>query len=146
MGGLPLLPIAFACPNCAAQLDTALSCPNCGRAYAQRGRIYRFILPEREQDLAAFLAQYRRVRAQDGYHSPSAVYYRGLPDVPPNDPQAAPWRLRAATFQKFQRRLSASATPAGRTLAVLDLGAGNGWLSNRLSALGHTCAAVDWLD
>jgi SAM-dependent methyltransferase len=30
-----------------------------------------------------------------------------------------------------------------RPLKILDLGAGNGWLSNRLAARGHTLAAVD---
>lgn len=32
------------------------------------------------------------------------------------------------------------------SLAVLDLGSGNGWLSNRLAALGHRCVAVDCSD
>jgi SAM-dependent methyltransferase len=146
MGVLSLPPITFACPNCADPLDPALSCPNCGRTYAQRDGIYRFMLPEREQALAPFLAQYRRVRAQDGYRSPSADYYRSLPDAPPGDPQAATWRLRAATYHNLERRARLDPVPAGHGLFVLDLGAGNGWLSNRLSALGHPCVAVDWLD
>jgi len=67
MGTGSLSPITFACPNCAAPLGAVLSCANCGRAFALRDSVYRFLLPEREQALAAFLTQYRRVRAQDGY-------------------------------------------------------------------------------
>ena len=39
-------------------------------------------------------------------------------------------------------RLAAGATP----LHVLDLGAGSGWLSHRLTALGHRVVAVDAID
>jgi len=48
MGMQSLPPFAFACPNCAAPLNAKLSCPSCGRAYAQQGGIYRFLLPERQ--------------------------------------------------------------------------------------------------
>src|SRR5260370_16718616 len=34
----------------------------------------------------------------------------------------------------------------GRPLRILDLGAGSGWLSARLTEVGHSCVAVDWLD
>ena len=145
--GVTCLPtVTFACPSCAAPLSPALVCTNCGRAYTQRDSIYRFLLPERELALAAFLEQYRRVRAQDGYRSRSADFYRALPHVPPDDPQAAIWRLRAATFRNLERRVRLGPAPAGQYLAVLDLGAGNGWLSNRLNGPGCTCVAVDWLD
>ena len=146
MGASSLPPLIFACPSCAAPLGPQLGCPNCGRAYAVREGIYRFLLPEREQALAPFLAHYRRVRAQDGYRSRSADYYRALPETGPSDQQAATWRIRAATYRNLMRRSSLSRPPAGPLLRVLDLGAGNGWLSHRLSALGHACVAVDWLD
>jgi len=66
--------------------------------------------------------------------------------VPPSAPQAATWRLRAATFRNLARRARLGPAPAAQGLAVLDLGAGNGWLSNRLSEVGCVCVAVDWLD
>jgi SAM-dependent methyltransferase len=138
--------VDFACPNCATPLDASLACPHCGKVYARRDDIYRFLLPEREQALAAFLAQYRRVRAQDGYRSRPAAYYRSLPDVPPDDPQAQVWRVRAATYRSLERVVRPRPAAAQQRLTVLDLGAGNAWLCNRLSALGHQCVAVDWLD
>lgn len=138
--------LVFACPVCAAPLDASLACSSCGRVFGLSGGIYRFLLPEREQALAAFLAQYRRVREHDGYHSRPAEYYRALPQVPPGDPQARIWSVRAATFRRLERiMLNSQAASESRQLAVLDLGAGNGWLCNRLVARGHACAAVDWL-
>jgi SAM-dependent methyltransferase len=80
-----------------------------------------------------FLEQYGRIRTAEGRGSSSENYYRALPFV--NDPQ---WKIRAATFEYFQRHIL-PATP-GR---ILDLGAGNGWLSNRLAELGHTPVAID---
>jgi SAM-dependent methyltransferase len=138
--------VIFACPACAAPLGENLACPNCGRVYALRQGIYRFLLPEREQALAPFLAQYRRVRQRDSYRSRVPEYYRSLPQVPPGDPQEQTWRVRAATYRNLERGVLPGVAAAGRRLAVLDLGAGNGWLSHQLSMLGHTCAAVDWLD
>jgi 2-polyprenyl-3-methyl-5-hydroxy-6-metoxy-1,4-benzoquinol methylase len=111
-----------------------------------RDDIYRFLLPEREQTLAAFVAQYRRVREQDGYRSRPAAYYQSLPDVPPGDPQAPVWRIRAATYRSLERIALPRPASAHQRLTVLDLGAGNAWLCNRLNVLGHACVAVDWLD
>ncbi len=136
----------FACPHCAGPLGPTLACANCGRDYTQREGIYRFLLPERHQALAPFLEQYRRVRDHDGYRSQRGAYYCALPAVPANDPQAATWRLRAATFATLLRQARLAPTQGSAGLNVLDLGAGNGWLSNRLSTLGHQCAAVDLLD
>lgn len=107
--------------------------------------IYRFLLPGRAQALATFLAQYRHVREQDGYCSRPAEYYRSLPQVPPGDSQAQGWRIRSATYHSLKRVVLPTPS-AHQPLTVLDLGAGNAWLSNRLGTLGHECVAVDWLD
>jgi len=138
--------LAFICPACAAPIGQTLVCEGCGRAYALRDGIYRFLLPERQVALTAFLDQYRRVREQDGYRSRPGSYYRALPSAAPDDPQAQTWRVRAATFRALLRRAGLCPAAGGAGLAVLDLGAGNGWLSHRLSALGHSCVAVDVLD
>jgi SAM-dependent methyltransferase len=54
------------------------------------------------------------------------------------------WRIRAAGFRTFERRIL-PLLPAGR-LRVADLGAGTGWLANRLASRGHIVDAVDVLD
>lgn len=137
----------FVCPQCAVSLtappSAALTCRTCGTAVPIRDGIYRFLRPERLAEIEPFLAQYRRVREADGYRQPGSEYYRSLPNVDARDPQAARWRVRQESFRhlgQVLRRLGRGA------LRVLDLGAGNGWLSYRLTMLGHHCVAVDWLD
>lgn len=56
---------------------------------------------------------------------------------------ARQWAVRARTFDAFLRNI---VRPAERTLDILDLGAGNGWLSYRLSLEGHRCTAIDIRD
>jgi SAM-dependent methyltransferase len=109
-----------------------------------RGGILRFLSDTRLAQVEPLIAQYRRVRAQDGYRQRSAAYYRELPQVQRGDPQHAVWRVRQESFRHLYRRVL---TRLGRRpLRVLDLGAGNGWLSHRLTMLGNVCVAVDWLD
>lgn len=110
---------------------------------AVRNGIYRALSHERLLEIEPFLAQYRRIRAADGYRQRDAAYYRGLPEVARGDPQHAVWRIRQQSFRHLWRRVLPR---LGRPLRVLDLGAGNGWLSHRLTLLGNVCVAVDWLD
>jgi len=84
-------------------------------------------------DRRLFLQQYGRIRAAEGRGSENEDYYRTLPFV--DDPQ---WKIRAKTFQYFAEHVLPK-TPS----RILDLGSGNGWLSNRLTELGHTPVAVD---
>lgn len=137
----------FVCPVCATSLTAsssgALRCGACETEVALRDGIYRFLRPERFAEIEPFLAHYRRVRADDGYRQREAAYYRALPRVDPRDPQASRWRVRQESFRNLMRGLRRWGRGG---LRVLDLGAGNGWLSHRLTALGHRCVAVDWLD
>jgi SAM-dependent methyltransferase len=83
-----------------------------------------------------FLNPYQTVRRAEGWGAPTAAYYRSLPLVPPTDPQREIWRVRAASFRALLRTIS---TPR----RVLDVGAGNGWLTYQLARRGHVVAAVD---
>jgi SAM-dependent methyltransferase len=111
---------------------------------AVRDGIYRLLSHERLLEIEPFLAQYRRIRAADGYRQRDAAYYRGLPQVARGDPQRAVWLIRQESFRHLYR--SVLTRLGRRSLRVLDLGAGNGWLSHRLTVLGNVCVAVDWLD
>jgi SAM-dependent methyltransferase len=138
---------AFICPQCGSPLTaypgSAPTCRACGAEIPLRDGIYRLLKPGRLQEIEPFLAQYRRIRDDDGYRQRGAPYYRSLPSVDARDPQAATWRVRHETFRHLGRLLVPF---GGRPLRILDLGAGSGWLSNRLTELGHSCVAVDWLD
>ena len=95
---------------------------------------------------AQFAHEYRLVRRAEGWGSAEATYYRALPFRDLSGRFERIWRLRARSFETFvdgvlrplEDRLS-------RRLAVLDLGAGNGWLAYRLAQRGHTVLAVDLL-
>lgn len=60
---------------------------------------------------------------------------------------AQQWGVRARSFETFMARvLRPAAATTGRPLEVLDLGAGNGWLSYRVALEGHNAAALDLRD
>lgn len=62
-------------------------------------------------------------------------------------PLAGQWAVRARTFEAFcARQVRPMAARLGRPLQVLDLGAGNGWLSARLAQEGHFATALDIRD
>ena len=138
----------FACPNCRGALDGVvgemLTCPRCALSFDRRGGIFRFLTPTLAQEAEPFLRQYRTVRERDGYRSASPEYYRMLPYVPPDDPQASEWRLRRESYAHLLRdALPPEGSPPQR---ILDVGAGCGWLCHRLTALGHHAIAVDRID
>ena len=141
------LPCDFACPSCSTVLPEVASehivCATCGNAYAIREGIYRFLLPGRLDQLQPFFKQYRQVRQQDGYRVRTPTYYNSLPWPDAHYADAGTWQVRAQSFATLRRLLS---TIRRDSLLALDLGAGNGWLSHNLTALGHRCIAVDWLD
>jgi SAM-dependent methyltransferase len=137
----------FACAECSADLvadgDDAVVCDKCGLRFVRRGGVWRFLTPPRSERLEPFIRQYRAVRQQEGHRAIAADYYRKLPTVPASDPHAGDWQIRRETYHHLLGHvLAAGPLP----LHVLDLGAGSGWLSHRLSALGHRAVAVDALD
>lgn len=137
----------FACPECrtegAAAGEARVVCRSCGRAFDERHGVWRFLTPARGAQLEQFVRQYRAVRDRDGYRSAGGEYYRRLPAVSPGDPHESDWRIRRETYHHLLGHvLAAGPLP----LRVLDLGAGSGWLSHRLSALGHRAVAVDAID
>jgi SAM-dependent methyltransferase len=136
----------LACPLCrlaiAAGDGPRASCGRCGYVMEARGGILRGLTPGALEALEPVLEQYRRVRTREGYRPHDATYYRMLPNVARSDPQAARWRVRRESYAHLLRH----AIPPGGPARVLDLGAGNGWLSHRLTLVGHRAVAVDQLD
>jgi SAM-dependent methyltransferase len=87
------------------------------------------------------LKEYRLVRTHEAWGAADASYYRALPRVADDDPQRRIWRIREKNFDRLLHLMS-NAMPQ----TILDIGAGNGWLSNQLARRGHRVAAVDLLD
>jgi ubiquinone/menaquinone biosynthesis C-methylase UbiE/uncharacterized protein YbaR (Trm112 family) len=130
------------CPRCNGELTLEapdqLRCEKEALVFRQIDGVWRFLLPERESHYARFITDYERVRHFEGRFSAEASYYRALPFQDLSGRFSADWKIRAASFRALTKVLPAKSK-------VLDLGAGNGWLSNRLALAGHTVCAVDLL-
>ena len=143
---IPLLNLT--CLNCHTQLEVQaadlLVCPNDGREYLCVEGIWRCLLPERAQYYARFLQEYETIRLAEGRGSHDPQYYRALPFEDLSGRSGKDWRIRARSFTTFVKQvLSPLEHEQGTTMKILDLGAGNGWLSNRLAQRGHRMAAID---
>jgi SAM-dependent methyltransferase len=92
--------------------------------------------------LEQFASEYARHRAEEG-RGYTGEQLLSLPYLK-TGPHAAQWAIRARTFDTFMERiLRPRAIEQRRALAVLDLGAGNGWLSYRVALNGHDAFALD---
>jgi ubiquinone/menaquinone biosynthesis C-methylase UbiE len=132
----------FFCPRCHAALqkisDHELRCTVDGLSFQEVNGIWQFLLPERRSYYARFIADYEKIRSLEGRQSQDSNYYRSLPFQDLSGKFSADWRIRAASYKMLERIV----TP---DMKVIDLGAGNGWLSNRLAAHGCEAYAVDLL-
>jgi SAM-dependent methyltransferase len=142
------------CPVCSSSLhapgsdDVPLSaCSECGFVLAEVDGIFRSLPPARESYFAQFIQDYERVRAKEGRGSSSPDYYLELPFKDLTRQNSWQWKIRARTWRHMERHiLSEIESLYPRGCDVLDIGAGNGWLSYRMSLRGHRPVAVDLLD
>jgi SAM-dependent methyltransferase len=147
--------VGLRCPTCTTNLAAmayhalgqkhdALECRNCSASVRQERRIWMALAANRLDYFERFIRDYEAVRRAEGRGSGNPAFYLSLPYVAPSDIHAWQWSIRAQTYRYFERKIlpflnSRSLQP----LTILDLGAGNGWLSYRLATLGHRPVAVD---
>ena len=91
-------------------------------------------------DRQRFLDDYLKIRRAEGRGSDDPAYYLALPYQDLSGRLTTQWAMRARTFRYFERHVLGRAP-----LDVLDLGAGCGWMSYRLTQRGHRPVAVDIL-
>jgi SAM-dependent methyltransferase len=137
----------FACPECRTDLiETGVerfACAGCGRVFDRRDGVWRFLTSTRGAHLEPVVRHLRYARQREGRFAAVPEYYRRLPSVAPGHPRAHEWHVRRETYHHLLGHvLAAGPSP----LHVLDLGAGSGWLSHRLTGLGHHAVAVDAID
>jgi SAM-dependent methyltransferase len=135
--------IQLACPLCHGPLVTdadGCACESCAERYPVVDGIHRFLPAPRAAHFASFLRDYTTVRLAEGRGSTDPEYFRRLPDPTPGGPIEWQWRIRRRTWATVQDRVVAGLPPRSR---IVDIGAGVGWLSNRLTQLGHDVHAVD---
>lgn len=91
-----------------------------------------------------FLEEYRCIRHAEGRGSDSSEYYRALPFSDVSGKNSQMWAMRARTYFYFETHvLRPMEKRQKRPLEILDLGAGNCWLSYRLSLRQHRIVALD---
>ena len=140
----------FICPRCRSKLDRKapdrVACPKDGLEFWNVDGIWRFLLPESEAHYARFITDYEAIRRAEGRGSLSEKYYRLLPFKDLSGRFTADWLIRARSYNLLVKNvLTRLQNPLERALKILDLGAGNGWLSNRLAAQGDRVMAIDLL-
>lgn len=140
----------FVCPRCQTPLERTdpnrVTCPKDGLEFRNEKGIWRFLLPESESHYARFISDYEAVRRFEERGSTAADFYRALPFKDLSGRHRADWKIRARSYSVLTKRVLAGLQdPLERSLKIIDLGAGNGWLSNQLAAQGDRVVAVDLL-
>lgn len=138
----------FACPKCKASLrateDGGLCCLEDNLYFKQEKNIWRFLSPDRQQHFEQFLRDYETIREREGRWSHDPAFYRSLPFKDLTNRFTDDWKIRAISYSSLTKDVLAPLEKrTGCSLHILDLGAGNGWLSNRLKQLGHLPIALD---
>jgi SAM-dependent methyltransferase len=133
--------IRLRCPRCGTGID-ALDCIACGFCIVLDDGIAHALAPESAAHYARFMHDYERIRTAEGRGSASGAFYLGLPYRDASGRNRAQWRIRAHSYDYLVRHLLAGPERGDR---ILDLGAGNGWMSFRLALAGYRPCAVDLL-
>jgi SAM-dependent methyltransferase len=100
---------------------------------------------QRSLALRRFRSAYAAHREAEGRGGGGEAELLALPYLR-EGPQAGQWAVRSRTFDRFLvavlEPMARAASPS-RPLHVLDLGAGNAWLSYRVMLAGHRTTALD---
>jgi SAM-dependent methyltransferase len=129
------------CPCCRSNIS-GLDCAFCGfRMRTNRGIVH--ALPtERAVHYARFMRDYERIRAAEGRGSESEEFYMGLPYKDVSGRNSKQWHIRARSYDCLVKHVL---KPPAHGRTILDLGAGNCWMSFRLALRGYRPIAVDLL-
>ena len=135
-------PIRLQCPRC-AEPSLHDRCLRCRFQFREVDGIIQALPPERIAHFAPFARDYEHIRAAEGRGSVNDDFYLALPYDDISGKHADQWKIRARTFECLLMRVLMPRLAKGAS--VLDLGAGNCWLSYRLALEGYRPAAVDLL-
>jgi len=148
--------VMLQCPSChrdlaaipaddSSQLSVLPTCPRCSFWIRKDQGIWLALTPERNARYRKFVEDYERIRSLEGRGSANPEYYLALPFKDMTGANAGQWQIRARTFQFLQQRILPELQARFGPVRILDIGAGNCWLSYRLAAAGHHPVAVDLL-
>ncbi len=91
-----------------------------------------------------FMEDYELIRAAEGRGSEGEDFYLGLPYKDLSGRNSKQWHIRARSYDYLIRHVL-NRIPQNGGGRILDLGAGNGWMSFRLALAGYRPVAVDLL-
>ncbi len=134
--------IKLRCPVCKGNIAEELKCKSCNFLMIEKDGITLALPPDRLAYYSQFIADYEYIRAAEGRGSHDQDYYLALPYRDRTGNNSAQWKVRARSYDYLIRRIINSAANGE---AVLDLGAGNCWLSFQLARRGYRAVAVDLL-
>jgi SAM-dependent methyltransferase len=140
----------LACPNCRTSIkgdgNAPMNCAYCHFEMKSENGIYRALTPEREAYFARFVSDYQTIRHAEGRGSRDSAYYLALPFRDYSGKLASQWRIRALSFMAFESKVLRPITrEKSSSLDILDVGAGNCWLSYHLALNGLRPVAIDLL-
>jgi SAM-dependent methyltransferase len=135
------LGVSLQCPRCKTRVD-GLSCPECGFRMKVHNGIVHALPPERAAYYARFISEYERIRAAESRGSQSEDFYLALPYKDLSGRNSQQWKIRSKSYDYLLLHVLKPSHARG---SILDLGAGNCWMSFRLSLLGYDPVAVDLL-
>jgi SAM-dependent methyltransferase len=142
------------CPHCGGSLgvrqdqreENTPICNECHLSVVLCEGIWIALTEERERHYSQFITDYEMIRAAEGRGGQNADYYLALPYRDLSGKNQAQWTIRARTYTYLANQiLPKIQAEAGVNARVLDVGAGNGWMSYRLSQMGLRPVAVDLL-
>jgi SAM-dependent methyltransferase len=135
--------IRLQCPQCGAAIEASRCCI-CGFLLHVCDGILDALPPARKAYYARFIEDYERIRAAEGRGSASENFYLALPYEDLSGRNCRQWRIRAQSFNCLMQQVLKPNFPKSGA-RILDLGAGNTWMSYRLATAGHHPVAVDLL-
>jgi SAM-dependent methyltransferase len=136
----PSLPgVRLRCPRCKTEI-VEWACPACGFSIGINDGIAQALPPESIAHHVRFMEDYQRIRESEGHGSESDDFYLGLPYRDMSGRNRGQWQIRARSYDYLVRHLLSG---SDRDSRILDLGAGNCWMSFRLTLAGYRPCAVD---
>jgi len=131
------------CPRCRANINQ-LDCDSCGLQMPVENGIVKALPPDRTAHFARFMEDYEHIRAAEGRWSQQDDFYLGLPYKDNSGNNSKQWEIRACSFDYLMKHvLDRNLQHGGER--ILDLGAGNCWMSYRLALAKYRPFAVDLL-
>ena len=135
--------VGLRCSRCGSDVN-GLDCDACAFRMKVVDEIVHAIPPERRAHYARFMEDYERIRAAEGRGSEREEFYLGLPYVDTSRRNSKQWHIRSRTYDHLIKHVLKENPPNGGG-RILDLGAGNCWMSYRLALAGYRPVAVDLL-